>query len=288
MRDEDRIFLAQYASSICLTHPIAALALHRAAVDAQEVAIVAESVMHLVDREAAEAKAIQGNTAALVQTHVVARLLAQLAAAIEDCGAIGDAIRHRDRTGLFRRYLVSAGGAVGNFWDLVLAPTPFTDLLALPAIESLSLSDEDQAALTYTYRELPRSLIEVAGIYRGKSAPGTWSASGLPSADEADVVKVVVDMMAAEGTSGTPQFPGVSLPEAYNKIKHRFAVFDRIADFGAAVGAAGDSVIYATYPRDQGHAQILMSNTFTVARVSGEMAALALRLDQFDVLPPGQ
>jgi hypothetical protein len=288
MRGEDRIFLAQYASSICLTHPIAALALHRAAVDAQEVAIVAESGMHLIDREAAETKAIEGNTAALVQTHIVARLMAQLAAAIEDCGAIGEAIRYRDRSGLFRRYLKSAGAAVGEFWDLVLAPTPFTDLLALPAIESLSLSDEDEAALTYTYRELPRSLVEVAGIYRGKGSPGALSASGSLSADEADVVKVVVDIVASDGTTGTAQFPGVSLPEVYNKIKHRFAVFDRIVDFGAAAWVTGDRVIYATYPRDPGHAQTLLNNIFTVARVSGEMAALALTLDQLGVLPPGR
>lgn len=288
MRDEDRIFLTQYATSICLTHPIAALALHRAAVDAHEIGIVAESGMHWVGREAAEVKALEGNTAALVQTHVVARLLAQLAAAVEDCGAVGEAIRHRDRTGLFRRYLGSTGGAVGDFWDLVLAPTPFTELLALPALETLSLSDKEQVALAYTYRELPKSLTEVAGIYRGKSAPGRWSVSGSPSADEDDVVKVVVDVRAVPGTSATPQAQGVSLPEAYNKIKHRFAVFDQILDFGAAVRATGDEVIYATYPRDEQHAQILVNNTFTVARVSGELAALTLKLDQLGVLPPGR
>ena len=79
MRDEDRVFLAEFATSICYTHPMTALALHRAAADADEVAITTESLMRGVDRPAAEARAATDRTAALVQRNVVAQLLAQLA-----------------------------------------------------------------------------------------------------------------------------------------------------------------------------------------------------------------
>jgi len=74
MQDEDRAFLREFASRTCYTHPVAAFALHRAAVDADEIGIVAESFLHLVDRPAAETIAASSRTAALVQTFVVARL----------------------------------------------------------------------------------------------------------------------------------------------------------------------------------------------------------------------
>ena len=286
MRAEDRIFLAQYASSICLTHPIAALALHRAAVDADEVAVVTESQMHQVSREQAEAKAAEGGTAALVQTYVVARLLAQLAAAIEDCGAIGDAVRYRDRQGLFRRYMRSKNGAVGVFWDNALLGKPITELLAFPDLEGLSMSGEHRQHLAYDYQELPKSLAEIAGIYRGKSSPGAWSLPGAAPAQEPNVVNIVVDIVPGK-RGQAPPVPGVSILEAYNKLKHRFTVFGPIASFAAAVEVHGDLVVDATYPREPAYANRLVENICTVARVSGEIAALALRLDQLGVLPQG-
>lgn len=218
MREEDRVFLTEYATCICCTHPFVALALHRAAVDAHEVAIVTESLMRRLDRADAEFRAETDRTAALVQRHVVARLLAQLAAAIEDCGAIGDAVRYRDRQGLLRRYLSSQAGAVGDFWDLVTMPVPLTDLLALPKLDGLSLSHEDRQHLESDYTGLQRFLIDAADIYRGRSTPGVWSVGGQGPASEAAVVHIIVDVVSPS-PSGDPARPGVSLLEAYNKLK---------------------------------------------------------------------
>jgi hypothetical protein len=270
----DRAFLTEFASKTCYTHPAAALALHRSAAEADEVGAVLEGFLHLVGRAEAEALAARNNTAALVQSFVVVRLLAQLAAAIEDCAALGDAIRFRARGGLFARYLASKGGVAGDFFDAVRRGGELPELLGIPELVTLDAKGQDLADLTVDYEHLPRALREVAEIYRGQGLPRTWTDSDDGAAGQPDNVNIVIDVIAA----GSP-VPRVTLLEAYNKIKHRFAMFDDIARLGAEAGAEGYAVIYATYPRDPAHTQVLFANTATVARVSGEIAALFLKLD---------
>ncbi len=175
MNDEDRAFLSEYASKTCLTHPVAALALHRAAADAEEVAIVVESLIRKVDRMEAESMAKDRGTAALVQTFIVARLIAQLAAAVEDCGALADAIRFRARDGLFPRYLASKSGVAGGFFDVVRLRGPLSDLLAIPELDRVRVGAEDRKLLEEDYQNLPQALRQIADIYRGEGVPGEWS-----------------------------------------------------------------------------------------------------------------
>jgi hypothetical protein len=276
MLDEDRIFLKEFASKTCYTHPATALALHRSAVDADEIGIVVESFMHVVDRSEAETIAKRDGTGALVQTYVVARLLAQLAAAIEDCAALGDAIRFRDKRGLFARYLASKSGVAGDFFDEVRRGRSLPELLAIPALTALTVEGEDLDTFAQDYESLPHALREVADIYRGEGLPREWPDVG-PSSDgkAPDVVSIVIDLVPVGSAA-----PRVTLLEAYNKIKHRFAVIDDIATLGAAARATGKSVIFATYPRDPDHSERLFRNTVAVAQASGEMAALLLRLDE--------
>lgn len=279
MQDEDRVFLREFASKTCYTHPLAALALHRAAVESDEMGIVAESFMHLVDRREAEAMATDNRTAALVQTFVVARLLAQLAAAIEDCAALGDAIRFRNRGGLFARYLSSKSAVAGDFFDEVRRGPALHELLVIPELTSLTVEGEERAALEHDYEHLPGALVQVADIYRGEGVSRTWAGDDADEGSPPDEVNIVIDVVAA----GSP-IPRVTLLEAYNKIKHRFAIFDDIGPLGSAAQAAGKAVVFATYPRDPDHAQRLIQNTATVARASGEMAALLLKLDELGAL----
>lgn len=279
MQDQDRIFLGEFASKTCYTHPVAAFALHRAAVEADEIGIVAESFMHLVDRPEAETIATGNRTGALVQTFVVARLLAQLAAAIEDCAALGDAIRFRDRGGLFARYLSSKSAVAGDFFDEVRRGPALHELLAIPKLATLTVEGDERAAIEHDYAQLPLALRQVADIYRGEGVPRAWAGDEAEDGSLPDVINIVVDLVP----TGSPA-PRVTLLEAYNKIKHRFAVFDDIAPFGSAAQAAGKAVVYATYPRDPDHGRRLIQNTATVARASGEMAALLLKLDELGVV----
>jgi hypothetical protein len=283
MRDEDRVFLSEYASLTCLAHPIAALAFHRAAVDADEVAVVVESLTRLIDRAEAESMAATRNSAAMVQTYVVARLMGELAATIEDCAAIGDAIRHRNERGLFERYLWSKSRALGAFWDDVRAGLSLPELLDLPALDALLLRSEVRSHLEQDYTHLPRALAQVSDIYGGQGVPRPWSPTPTRSVPE-DVVNVVVDIVTP-GPDGTIPVQRVTLLEVYNKIKHRFAVFDDVAALGSAVHARGGSVVHATFPRAPESGEGLLMNVIAVAQTSGEMAALVLRLDELGVLP---
>ncbi len=279
MHDEDRIFLREFTSKTCLTHPAIALALHRSAVDADEVGVIVESLMNVVERSQAAAVAERARTGALVQTYVVARLLAQLAAAVEDCASLGHAIRFRDRGGLFARYLNSMGGAAGDFFDEVRQGRSLPELLAIPELDTLAVEGEDGDFLAHDYASLPGTLRQIADFYREAAAPLTWPDIGVSDVDrEPDVVKIVIDLVPI----GSP-VPPVTLLEAYNKIKHRFAVFDEIATLGAAARATDKSVVFATYPRHPDHAERLVLNTVAVAQASGEMAALPLKLDELGV-----
>ncbi len=285
MRDEDRVFLAEYASRTCLAHAAAALGLYRSAVDADEVAIVVESLVRRVDRPTAASMASERRTPALVQTYVVARLLAQLAAAIEDCAAMGCAIRYRDRGGLFRRYLRSKSAVAGDFWDLVRRGTSLPDLLSIPSLDQLTVDPKDRSLLEFDYANLPPALQQISNIYRGEGVPRPWAGDVQDGEDTPllDVVNIVVEVVSPEA-DGTIRTPRVTLLEAYNKIKHRFAVIDDIATLGEAVRADGDSVVHATYPRAPEYAKRLLLNVVAVGQASGEMAALVLKLDEIRAL----
>jgi len=280
---EDQIFLRDFVSFISYAHPIAAIALYRAAVEAVDVAIAAEVRMHPVALEVARQRVLEGNTAALVQSQVVARLLAQLAAAIEDCGALGDAIRHRKRAGVFRRYLKSHGGAIGSFWDLVVAGTSLPDLLAIPDLDTLG--DIGRARLEVDYEQLALALHEIAGIYRGRSTPGEWAEPGAKVAS-LDVISIVTDVIPR--ASGASALPAITLLDAYNKVKHRFAVVEHADALAEAVEASSGELVVGAYPRDPGQAAILVRNTVAVARAAGAMAALLLTLSDAGALRANQ
>ena len=279
MLEEDRVFLREYANFVCLSHPIVAIALRNAAVDASEVAVVAEERTRRLDRPTAEDVAMRGRTDALVQTYVVARLLAELASAIEDLGALLDAVRYRDREGIFYRYLNSQPGQVAEFWDLVLTGTPLGPLLAMPPLESFT--PEPPPAIVADYEALGSALPQVAAMYRSRtdavpvlSDPGETGPS-----DDANIVTALVE-------PGSPT-TGATLADAYNKIKHRFTVIDNMPRLGAALAVGGRRATYVRYPRDPAKADVLYQNIMTVAAAGGEVAAIILWLDELGLLPPG-
>lgn len=275
MRDEDRVFLDEYAKFTCMTHPAAAVALYNAAADADRVAATAYGLTYRLDETEAARIAAERNMAALAQTYVTARLVAQLAAAIEDCGAMGEAIRHRRADGLFRRFLHCSVGQVGSFFDLVLRGDPLATLLDLPRLETMAPSP-DRDILERSYATVGSALTQVARMYRAEGPAMTVTASPL-GGPAPDVVTIVVDVLGPG--SATAAKPTSTLPGAYNKIKHRFMVPQNIEPLGRAVSATGDTLVFDTYPRDPANGRVLLRNVATVAAATGEMAALVLALD---------
>lgn len=285
LRADDRAFLTEFASYTCYTHPIAALALHQGAVDAERLATVAESLMRTIPERAAADRARTDRTAALVQSHVVTRLLAQLAAAIEDCGALGDAVRNRADDGVLHRYIDSRGGAVGTFWDLVLGRTPIHELLCLPEPSTLAINEPTATEVVASYAALDAALRDIAGIYRGRSTPGDWSSTAATGILDPDIVSIVTELIPTPPIGAA--IPGATILDASNKIKHRFMLVERPERLGSVLAAQGEAAVLATYPRDPAKAERLVHNTVAVAQASGEMAALLLRLDEIGSVPPG-
>jgi hypothetical protein len=243
------------------------------------VAVLAVGRTRRLDRPAAEEAAARGRTDALVQTYVVARLLAELASAIEDLGALLDAVRYRDRDGILYRYVNSQARQVADLWDLVLTGVPLEALLALPALESFAPAPP--RAIVNDYEGLGAALPQVAEMFRTRtdaepvlSDPG---ASGRP--DDVNIVTSVEE-------AGSPA-TGATLADAYNKIKHRFTVIDDMPRLGAALAADGRRASYVRYSRDPAKAEILYQDVMTVAAAGGEVAAVVLWLDELGLLPPG-
>ena len=115
IRERDRIFLNEYVQFGFMHHVIAAEALRSAYEHADGVATRMREHVERTDRASAAEIASRMNDGARVQTVVVARLLSELAAAIEDLAALMHAVRHRDRGGILAEYLeadVSAAACI--------------------------------------------------------------------------------------------------------------------------------------------------------------------------------
>lgn len=213
-----------------------------------------------------------------MQTYVVARLLAELAAAIEDFGALLDAVRYRDRRGILYRYLNSQPGQVADLWDLVLAGGSVADLLHLPPLESIEPAPPP--AIVTDYEALSVSLPQIGAMYRTRTdaVPALSDPRASLPPDDVNIVTALVD-------TGTP-VAGATLADAYNKIKHRFTVVEDIKSLGIALVAGGRQAAYIRYPREPAKADVLYANVMTVAAAGGEVAALVTWLDELGLLPP--
>jgi len=139
-------------------HVIAAEALRAAYQHATETATAMRAQVGRTDLATAHEVAIRLNDGARVQTVVVARLLSELAAAIEDLGAMLLAARHRARRGVMVEYLEAAVPGVANMLDLLLShrPDQLPDLLNLPDVVGLTelLEDDRLNGLQHDYKNL--------------------------------------------------------------------------------------------------------------------------------------
>lgn len=273
--DRDRIFLHEYVQFGHLHHVVVAEALRSAYERAHETATAVREQLERTDRATAEAGAKRLNDAARVQTVVVARLLSEYAAAIEDLGALIHAIRKRARRGVMVEYLETQVRGAADTLDLVIARRDegLGSLLALPGLETIAqrLDPAELEGLRHDYESLAAHLAEIAGQYRNPGPQGVATdIVGVPK-DHVAIVLGLIDL----GANG-PNRHGGLLAQAHNKIKHRFMVIEDIAALGVA--AAGN-VLYTHYPRDPRAVRALVHNITQVALAAGELAALMLALD---------
>jgi hypothetical protein len=275
MRARDRRFLQEFVQFSGMNHLVAGVALFRAGQDADATAAKLHELTDKVDPDGALARATELRTGVRVQSVLIGRLIAELAAAIEDVAALGWAIRFR-RKGLFATYLRSSVGDAAAFLDLALAdPAPtLGNLLRLPQLAEVesNLGPEAYAAIAHDYDVLPRALAELALAYRGSSVPVAATGSGAAPADQVHVVLDLLDAIRAP-EAGSPQ-RGV-LPASYNKLKHRFTLIEDIDLFGSL---PGEPILYAHLGRDPAAVGALVERIHYVARLGLEIATLIAML----------
>jgi len=281
LREEDRVFLHEFILRTCIAHPAAAVALYRASQDPEELAVAVESLMRSAEPDFARQIARASNTTATLRAQITAQLVAQLARAIEDCGALGDAIRFRHKGGLFRRYLSSRNDKVSEFLTSARGNAALPELLAIPALDDVP--HEVRASLGPYYESLPTALRALGDIHSAEGVPKPGGVSpGDPGFE--DGVVTIVTAVVSRSEDGQFHIPIATIADAYNKLKHRFAVVEDIRSLVQAVQGEGDSLVYAAYPTSVAFVERLVTGTVRVAQTSRLMAQLVLKLDEVGAL----
>lgn len=242
MLARDRLFLEEYAEYGYLTHIAIAVALFEASVgsrfSSRALVGAVERVFDEVQRGGPPSKLGQAGERRL-RGIGIARLFAEQMAAIEDVGALAWSVQHRNRSGIFKRYLESRTSDVGNLFHQVANcenEAAVLAMLKLPALPELrELIPKDVFALAkmdQRYEGYGVALKKMAGLYRSTVDKLEAPVTSLAGAGEK--VHVVIDVGSAE------QVPAPSRPDiyvhTYNRIKHRFAIvespeaFDHIPD----------------------------------------------------------
>ena len=275
LTDRDRTFLHEYVQFGHLHHVVVAEALRSAYERADVTATAMREQVERTDRATAEAGARRLNDGARVQTVVVARLLSEYAAAIEDLGALIHAIRQRARRGVMVEYLETQVQGAADTLDLLIARRGegLAPLLTLPRLDTFADRVDPVAleGLRHDYEFLAAHFAQIAGQYRDPGPQGVATdVVGVPE-DHAAIVLGLVDQ-----GEDTPDRRGGLLAQAHNKIKHRFMVIEDIAALGVV---AGGNVLYTHYPRDPRAVRGLVHNITQVALAGAELAALMLALD---------
>lgn len=274
LRERDRLFLHEHVQFGLMHHVVVAEALRSAYERSDETATAMRVQIERTTAEEAARVASELNDGARVQTIVVARLLSEFAATIEDLGALMHAIRHRRRRGVLVEYLEASVPAVADMLDLLLdrGASDFPGVLHLPDLAGLEgrLHPEAVAALRHDYENLGVHLVQVGAMYRETGPAGvTTTAADVPT-DQLAVVLAV----EAPGEQ-VPERRGGLLPRVHNKLKHRFAVLEDISRFEQA----GGELTFAHYPRDPAHAKRLIHNITQVALLGAELASIVLAVE---------
>ena len=270
LSERDRAYLRDYINFGQMNHVVAAEALRSAYQHADGAAATVRQFQEGVDKAAATDMAAQLNDAARVQTIVVARLMSEYAAAIEDLAGMMVAVRDRS-DGVMYRYFTSTTRETGAMLQELDGSDDLRELLGLPSVDDMreSLDDEALGALEHAYGAFTKHLQSVATAARmERSTGGPVSPGDL----EPDRLALILGIGDPDATG-----PRGLLFQAHNKIKHRFMVIENIA---AVDATPGDPVRFGHLPRNQATVIRLVGNITQVARSTGDLAAIVLMLDQ--------
>jgi len=284
----DRVFLEDYLEFGYLGHVAAAVALYRAAMEADETASRVHLLVDLLPgdaqrtQEEARVMAERLATSGRVETALLAKLYAEYVATIEDFGAMLHAVRERRAGGLLCQY-VNCREEVAEVLRLALKTEP----LRLPRFLNLPHYDDLRDRLPPDVLEdvsrdldvLAGGILDVANMYT--ATVGNDRPADLPLSDEWRNHMWIV-LRYGRGSPGQIR-PIRLVAESYNKIKHRFLVIENMK---ALVGAVHDkdTLVYAYQAKDRGLLEALVNSVAGVVTRQMELGAMLLTLDDRDLL----
>jgi len=170
-------------------------------------------------------------------------------------------------------------------------------LLKLPSLAAIArhVPDDVRQAIAHDYDKLPPALYAVAEQSRALAPKVQFlDASGVSGSGWRDDLNILLGVSSPPGGATAPtgiagcsasmeenppsESPGVTLVDAFNKIKHRFTVTDNLPAYLSPPEAG--RTVFGRFGISREFVERLRENTITAARVMGEMAALMLLLDQ--------
>ncbi len=292
MNRRDRTFLTELAQFTHKNH-IASAYIYRTRLNSREeledVAVFTEDrLRHYASLEIALEDVRKHNEAKAIERIICAKIFAEFVSACEDLGALGDAIKHRNKEGIFLRYLSSSVGQAASFFDDSVLPLDVLNdpsvtigtLLDLPDVGVLAskFSPGDYDEIQNSFRNQAINLYIAATMYRDKIGTQTRTVSGggdLPSEKE-DEIHIILDVRPAGDAS---KQKGGIYSRTLNKVKHRFMVTDQLRDY-AQVGVS-DTIEYAVLR--PGMTDAFVDSTVAVAGTMAELASFLIHLDMAGV-----
>jgi len=214
-----------------------------------------------------------------IQSILIAKIFAEQMAGLEDLGAFGWTIRHRQNGGLFERYLESKTTAAADFFDLVLNSDEHTTLdllLHLPSVSDLQgqISSETMIGIEHDYSEYRKVFYDIARKYRliTDTLELNKSLAPLPE-DWGQNINIIIGF----SDPAKPRHPYI---DAFNKIKHRFMITENLP---AYIDIADRPLQFSYLSQEPKSVERLLQETALTARLMGELVALIIRLDEAGV-----
>ncbi|CUH96431.1 hypothetical protein P22_2521 [Propionispora sp. 2/2-37] len=221
----DKAFLREFVSLPYMGKPVSAIGLYRAGCECDDTAMLVHKHVLLLDEEKATEKAKKEGDSARVQIVVIARLLAEFVGGLEDLGALCFAIKHRNKQSIFKRYVLSETehGQFHRFIvDSIDEGIQLSEMINIPHLDDLkqqfARDPNKYNGFAQLYQQSAIQIIEAARRYK------SLGITAIDVPNPKDYAYVICDAM---DTSKSPKSEtrGV-LVRAYNKIKHRFLVFE--------------------------------------------------------------
>lgn len=279
LREIDKVFLREFVSLPYMGKSVSAIGLYQTGFEAEKTAELVHQQVLLMDQEKARAKAKKEGDAQRVQIVVIAKLLAEIVGGVEDLGALCYAIKNRHSESIFIRYVLSKSEP-SNYHKFVvdsLLGIGLHELLSIPRLDDLKKQFKNDPEKIKGFEQLyyptTAQIIAAAKMYKDLGTPVIEDPN---PGDYAYVICDVIDTkkLHKEDTRG-------DLVRKYNKIKHRFLVFEDRARLNAAMETQNIEleIVWSMISRKPEDVLNLYNKTMEVSRCLFTVAGLLIILE---------